>query len=129
MSFWRLVKAVLARDVLAEWRRKDIFTTFVMFGLLTVVVFVFAFDPGGAMEVESVSLRGSMNGWGETAMEPGSEGVWSVTIDLEPGDQVLEGQVLARIDPLLCTGCEVCAQVCARKAIPFRDQMAESEGV
>ena len=45
MSFWRVVKAVLARDVLAEWRRKDIFTTFVMFGLLTVVVFVFAFDP------------------------------------------------------------------------------------
>lgn len=45
MSFWRVVKAVLARDVLAEWRRKDIFTTFVMFGLLTVVVFIFAFDP------------------------------------------------------------------------------------
>jgi heme exporter protein B len=45
MSFWRVVKAVLARDVLAEWRQKDIFTTFVMFGLLTVVVFVFAFDP------------------------------------------------------------------------------------
>lgn len=45
MSFWRVVQAVLARDVLAEWRRKDIFTTFVMFGLLTVVVFVFAFDP------------------------------------------------------------------------------------
>lgn len=45
MSFWRVVKAVLARDVIAEWRQKDIFTTFVMFGLLTVVVFVFAFDP------------------------------------------------------------------------------------
>lgn len=45
MSFWRVIGAVLTRDVLAEWRRKDIFTTFVMFGLLTVVVFVFAFDP------------------------------------------------------------------------------------
>jgi len=45
MNFWRVIRAVLARDVLAEWRRKDIFTTFVMFGLLTVVVFVFAFDP------------------------------------------------------------------------------------
>jgi heme exporter protein B len=43
--FSRIVAAVLARDVRAEWRRKDIFTTIVMFGLLTVVVFVFSFDP------------------------------------------------------------------------------------
>ncbi len=33
------------------------------------------------------------------------------------------GRAKARIDPLLCTGCEVCAQVCARKAILFRDEM------
>ena len=47
---------------------------------------VFTFDPGGSMEIESVSVRGSFNGWGETAMEPGGEGIWSVTIDLEPGE-------------------------------------------
>ena len=29
----------------------------------------------------------------------------------------------ALIDPLLCTGCEVCAQVCPRAAILFRDQV------
>jgi indolepyruvate ferredoxin oxidoreductase alpha subunit len=34
------------------------------------------------------------------------------------------GRAKAWIDPLLCTGCEVCAQVCVRKAIPFREQMA-----
>jgi len=31
----------------------------------------------------------------------------------------------AWIEPLLCTGCEICAQVCARKAILFRAQLAE----
>ena len=30
---------------------------------------------------------------------------------------------IAQIDPLLCTGCEVCAQVCARGAILFRREM------
>jgi indolepyruvate ferredoxin oxidoreductase alpha subunit len=33
------------------------------------------------------------------------------------------GRAKARIDPLLCTGCEVCAQVCARKAILFRAEI------
>jgi indolepyruvate ferredoxin oxidoreductase alpha subunit len=33
----------------------------------------------------------------------------------------------ASIDPLLCTGCEICAQVCARKAILFRSQLQPSE--
>jgi indolepyruvate ferredoxin oxidoreductase alpha subunit len=33
------------------------------------------------------------------------------------------GRPKARIDPLLCTGCEICAQVCARKAILFRSQL------
>jgi indolepyruvate ferredoxin oxidoreductase alpha subunit len=33
----------------------------------------------------------------------------------------------AWIDPMLCTGCEICAQVCARKAILFRDEMVKEE--
>ena len=34
---------------------------------------------------------------------------------------------IAWIDPLLCTGCEICAQVCARKAILFRTEMTGEE--
>ncbi len=37
------------------------------------------------------------------------------------------GKPKARIDPLLCTGCEICAQVCARRAILFRDQLPAGE--
>ena len=33
------------------------------------------------------------------------------------------GRPKALIDPLLCTGCEVCAQVCPRDAILFRDRL------
>lgn len=33
------------------------------------------------------------------------------------------GRHLAAIDPLLCTGCEICAQVCPLDAICFRDEM------
>jgi indolepyruvate ferredoxin oxidoreductase alpha subunit len=35
------------------------------------------------------------------------------------------GRAKAWIDPLLCTGCEICAQVCARKAILFREEMVK----
>jgi indolepyruvate ferredoxin oxidoreductase alpha subunit len=41
-------------------------------------------------------------------------------------DQVDERTHRAKawIDPLLCTGCEICAQVCVRRAIPRREQQA-----
>lgn len=34
---------------------------------------------------------------------------------------------LAKIDSLLCTGCEICAQVCPRDAIPFRERMIATQ--
>jgi len=34
---------------------------------------------------------------------------------------------LALIDPLMCTGCEICARVCPRDAIPTREQMLAQE--
>jgi indolepyruvate ferredoxin oxidoreductase alpha subunit len=37
------------------------------------------------------------------------------------------GRPKAEIDPLLCTGCEICAQVCARKAILLRADVEELE--
>jgi len=35
------------------------------------------------------------------------------------------GRQKAAIDPLLCTGCETCAQLCPQEAILFREQVAE----
>jgi indolepyruvate ferredoxin oxidoreductase alpha subunit len=35
---------------------------------------------------------------------------------------------LAIIDPVLCTGCEICAQICPRDAILFRDQISVGGG-
>jgi len=37
------------------------------------------------------------------------------------------GRTLAWIDPLLCTGCEICVQVCARRAILSREQVRQKE--
>ncbi|MBM4429870.1 MAG: indolepyruvate ferredoxin oxidoreductase subunit alpha, partial [Chloroflexi bacterium] len=41
---------------------------------------------------------------------------------------VKSGRPKASIDPLLCTGCEICAQVCARRAILFRHQPRPERG-
>lgn len=45
MSFWRVVAAVTTRDLRAEWRGREVLSTLALFSLLTVVVFVFSFDP------------------------------------------------------------------------------------
>ncbi len=45
----------------------------------------FTFTPGEGQSVQSVSLRGSMNDWGETPLAKGDDGVWRVTVDLAPG--------------------------------------------
>ena len=39
------------------------------------------------------------------------------------------GRPKSAIDPLLCTGCEICAQVCPVDAILFRDQVTAAEEV
>ena len=46
---------------------------------------------------------------------------------LSLSDEIYEktGKHKSQIDPLLCTGCEVCAQVCPTGAILFRDQIEE----
>lgn len=46
----------------------------------------FEFSPPEGMQIESVSIRGSFNNWGETPLEPGEGGVWTVTLDLSPGE-------------------------------------------
>jgi glycosidase len=45
----------------------------------------FRYTPPPGLEVRTVSLRGSFNGWGETPMKK-EDGSWTITLDLEPGE-------------------------------------------
>jgi cyclomaltodextrinase / maltogenic alpha-amylase / neopullulanase len=51
------------------------------------VSLTFSYDPPSALTqpIESVSVRGSFNGWTELPMQKNSEGVWQVTLELDPG--------------------------------------------
>lgn len=46
----------------------------------------FTWTPPAGKSAASVSLRGSMNNWGETPLLKQDDGSWSVTVDLAPGD-------------------------------------------
>ncbi len=47
---------------------------------------IFTFEPPEGYEVESVSLRGSFNGWGETPLAKNEDGTWSVAVELDEGE-------------------------------------------
>ncbi len=44
MNFWRAVAAIVQKDIRAELRTKDIFSSMFVFALLAVIVFNFAFE-------------------------------------------------------------------------------------
>ncbi len=44
MNFWKAVFAILRKDIRAELRTKDIFSSMFVFALLSVIVFNFAFE-------------------------------------------------------------------------------------
>ncbi len=44
MNFWQAVTAIIWKDIRAEWRTKDIFSSMFVFALLSVIVFNFAFE-------------------------------------------------------------------------------------
>jgi len=44
MSFWKAVAAIVWKDLRAEWRTKDIFSSMFVFALLSVIVFNFSFE-------------------------------------------------------------------------------------
>ncbi|MCK4511893.1 glycogen-binding domain-containing protein, partial [bacterium] len=46
----------------------------------------FTFVPPDGWQVDSVSVRGSFNDWGETPMEQGDDGRWSLGVELDPGE-------------------------------------------
>ena len=44
MKFWRAVAAIIWKDIRAELRTKDIFSSMFVFALLSVIVFNFSFE-------------------------------------------------------------------------------------
>ncbi len=54
--------------------------------LVFAVPVTFTYDPPSGLEVQSVSLRGSFNNWGQIPLQKQPDGTWSVTLDLPPGD-------------------------------------------
>ena len=44
MRFWKIVAAIIGKDIRAELRTKDIFSSMFVFALLAVIVFNFAFE-------------------------------------------------------------------------------------
>ena len=67
-------------------RRSLFFLIWLVLALAFAVPVTFTYDPPAGLEVQSVSLRGSFNNWGETPMQKQPDGTWSVTVDLQPGD-------------------------------------------
>lgn len=51
MSYWKSVKAILRKDVLAEWRSREIFSSMFVFVMLVTLIFNFAFE----LRVEDVT--------------------------------------------------------------------------
>ena len=45
MKFWSQTAAILMKDLLIEYRTKDVLTSMLLFGLLVILMFHFAFEP------------------------------------------------------------------------------------
>ncbi|WP_456412493.1 alpha-amylase family glycosyl hydrolase [Oceanithermus profundus] len=67
-------------------RKLITFLLVLVLGLALAVKVTFKYTPPPGLEVNSVSLRGSFNNWGETPMQPQPDGSWAVTLDLDPGE-------------------------------------------
>jgi len=57
-----------------------------MDSLALAAEFIFTYVPLEDEEIVSVSLRASFNSWGEWPMEKQPDGIWSINVDLEPGE-------------------------------------------
>src|SRR5690348_7930394 len=49
VGFWGVVAAILRKDLLAEFRTKEVFNSAAVFALLVIVIFSMAFEPTSAL--------------------------------------------------------------------------------
>jgi heme exporter protein B len=92
MSFLRKVLAIVRKDVLAELRTREMFSSMLVFALLVIVIFNFSFD----LRVENVALVAPGVLWVTFAFASTLELNRSMAIEME--NDCLDGLFLAPMD-------------------------------
>ncbi len=82
------------------FQRLSAFLVLLSFAWAVPVTFVY--DPPAGLEVRSVSLRGSFNNWGETAMQKQENSTWAVTLDLPAGTLAYKFFINGQWPPDMC---------------------------
>ncbi len=106
MSEWlRQVQAVVARDLTVEWRRRDVLQSMVLFGVLQVIVFSFAFYT----DAERARLFAPGIVW-VSVLFAASLGVMRL-VDREREEGCLEALVMSRLHPSALYGAKLLTTV------------------
>ena len=93
MSFWTQIVAVLAKDLLLEWRNRARALSVVLFGIVALSLFAFAVGP------ETVTLHRNAPAYLILTLLLSSTLALTESFRVENEDRALEGLLLLPVDP------------------------------